>query len=269
MDLTHVETYRGAHDREGLRLRPGERLLAGGTWLFSEPQPQVTGLVDLTAMHWEPWEPLPGGGLRLAATCTVQQARAAPWPSPTLAERCADALLMSFKVQSAATVGGNLCLGLPAGAMIALTAALDGEVVVWTPDGAERRAPVADFVLDAGVVDLRPGEVLRSVELPGPALRQASALRRAALTTHGRSAALVIGRRSADAVVLTVTASVPRPVVLALPPTETAAAVRDAVAAACGATGWFADPHGAADWRAAQTVGLAAEVHAELVEGAA
>ncbi|MGY1883870.1 FAD binding domain-containing protein [Blastococcus sp. SYSU DS0753] len=269
MDLTRVDTYRVAHDREDLRLRPGERLLAGGTWLFSDPQPEVTGLVDLTAMGWEPWERLPDGGLRLAATCTVQQARSAPWPFPALPERCADALLMSFKVQSAATVGGNLCLGLPAGAMIALTAALAGEVVVWTPHGGERRAPVAEFVRDAGVVDLRPGEVLRSVELPGPALRQATALRRAALTTYGRSAALVIGRRSVDSVVLTVTASVPRPVVLAVPATASGTAVARAVAGACDAVGWFADPHGAVDWRAAQTVRLAAELHAELSEGAA
>ena len=35
-----------------------------------------------------------------------------------LARRCAEALLMSFKVQHVATVGGNLCLALPAGAMI-------------------------------------------------------------------------------------------------------------------------------------------------------
>ncbi|MGY1722220.1 FAD binding domain-containing protein [Blastococcus sp. SYSU DS0533] len=267
MDLAWVETYRGARDREGLRLRPGERLLAGGTWLFSEPQPAVTGLVDLTAMDWDAWEPLPGGGLRLAATCTVQQARTAPWPDPVLAGRCADALLMSFKVQSAATVGGNLCLGLPAGAMIALTAALAGEIVLWTPEGGERRVPVAGFVRDVGVVDLRPGEVLRAVELPGSALRAPTAFRRAALTDHGRSAALVIGRRDPGAVVLTVTASVPRPVVLAVPPTATGTAVHDAVADACGAAGWFADPHGAADWRAAQTVRLAAEVHAELGGG--
>ncbi|MCZ2860767.1 FAD binding domain-containing protein [Blastococcus sp. VKM Ac-2987] len=264
MDLAWVESHRSPESRSGLVPRPGERLLAGGTWLFSEPQPDVTGLVDLTAMNWEPWEALPDGGLRLAATCTVQQARQAPWPSPVLARQCADALLMSFKVQAAATVGGNLCLGLPAGAMIALTAALAGEAVVWTPDGAERRTPVAAFVRDAGVVDLGPGEVLRAVELPGRALRAPTAFRRAALTSYGRSAALVIGRRESDAVVLTLTASVPRPVVLVLPPAPSAGAVRRAVADAGNDVGWYDDPHGAPDWRAAQTDLLAAEVCAEL-----
>ena len=50
MDLTRVESHRFAVDRGGLTLRPGEHLLAGGTWLFSAPQPEITGLVDLTAL---------------------------------------------------------------------------------------------------------------------------------------------------------------------------------------------------------------------------
>jgi len=266
VDLAWVRSHRDAGGRAGLALAPGEVLLAGGTWLFSEPQPDVTGLVDLTTLGWEPWETLPGGGLRLGATCSIQQAQQAPWPSSagTLARQCADALLMSGKVQSAATVGGNVCLGLPAGAMISLTAGLAGDVVVWTPDGGERREPVAAFVRGAGTVHLRPGEVLRAIELPGAALRAPTAFRRTALTTHGRSSALVTGRREPAAVVLTVTASVPRPVVLALPPGMPGPDVRRAVARAGTAVGWYDDPHGAPDWRAAQTGLLAAEVHAEL-----
>ena len=71
------------------------------------------------------------------------------------------------------------------------------------------------------------------------------------------------------AVVLTLTASVPRPVVVTLPASPAEAAVRDAVAAAGAAAGWYDDPHGAPDWRAAQTARLAAEVVAELTGGAA
>ncbi|OMQ14172.1 hypothetical protein A7K94_0218500 [Modestobacter sp. VKM Ac-2676] len=116
----------------------------------------------------------------------------------------------------------------------------------------------------AETVDLRPGEVLRAVDLPGPGLRTPTAFGRAALTSYGRSAALVIGRRDPDAVVLTLTASVPRPVVLTLPPEPDERAVRDAVARAGAEVGWYADAHGAADWRAAQTGLLAAQVHTEL-----
>ena len=269
MDLTRVESHRFATDRGGLALRPGEHLLAGGTWLFSAPQPEITGLVDLSTLGWAPWEVLPDGGLRLAATCTVAQAQQAPWPSAALARQCADALLMSFKVQSAATVGGNLCLALPAGAMIALAAALDGEVVIWTPDGGERRTPVAAFVRGPELVDLGPGEVVRAVDLPAAALARPSALRRASLTPHGRTGALVIGRAEPGAVVLTLTGSVPRPIVVALPAGSPEPAVRGAVAAAGAAVGWYDDPHGAPDWRAAQTARLAVEVCAELAEGAA
>lgn len=267
MDLAWVESHRPASDRASLVLRPGERLLAGGTWLFSAPQPDVTGLVDLTTLGWAPWEELPDGGLRLAATCTVAQVQQAPWPAPALARQCADALLMSTKVQTAATVGGNLCLALPAGAMIALAAALDGEVLIWTPGGGERRAPVAEFVRGPEVVDLLPGEVVRAVDLPGHALRRPTALRRSSLTAHGRSAALVVGRRDPDAVVLTLTASVPRPVVVPVAVGSPERVVRDAVAAAGARAGWYADPHGAPDWRAAQTVLLATQVWHELSGG--
>ena len=264
MDLTRVETHRFAVDRGSLALRPGEQVLAGGTWLFSAPQPGITGLVDLTTLGWAPWEELPDGGLRLGATCTIAQAQQAPWPGAGLIRQCADALLMSFKVQSAATVGGNLCLALPAGAMIALTAALDGEVLIWTPDGGERRAPVTDFVRGPEVVDLRRGEVVRAVDLPAVALSRPTALRRASLTTHGRTGALVIGRSEPGAVVLALTGSVPRPVVLTLPAGSPEPTVREAVAAAGAGVGWYDDPHGAPDWRAAQTARLAVEVCAEL-----
>ena len=268
MDLTHVETHRFAVDRGSLALRPGEQVLAGGTWLFSAPQPEITGLVDLTTLGWAPWEELRDGGLRLGATCTIAQAQQAPWPGAGLIRQCADALLMSFKVQSAATVGGNLCLALPAGAMIALTAALDGEVLIWTPDGGERRTPVTEFVRGPEAAALLPGEVVRAVDLPAAALSRPTALRRASLTTHGRTGALVIGRAEPGAVVLTLTGSVPRPVVLTLPAGSPEHAVREAVAAAGARVGWYDDPHGAPDWRAAQTARLAVEVCAELAEGA-
>ena len=268
MDLTRVEAHRFAVDRESLVLRPGEHLLAGGTWLFSAPQPEITGLVDLTGLGWAPWEVLPDGGLRLAATCTVAEVQQAPWPSAALARQCADALLMSFKVQSAATVGGNLCLALPAGAMIALTAAFDGEVVIWTPDGGERRTPVTAFVRGPEAVALLSGEVVRAVDLPAAALSRPTALRRASLTAHGRTGALVIGRAEPGAVVLTLTGSVPRPVVVALPSTASERAVHDIVVEAGAAVGWYDDPHGAPDWRAAQTARLAVEVCAELAEAA-
>jgi CO/xanthine dehydrogenase FAD-binding subunit len=252
MDLSSVTGLRVARSRDDLVLAPGERLLAGGTWLFSEPQPDVTGLVDLTSMGWPAWEVLDHGDLRIGATCTVEQVLDAPWgDTAELVRRCADSFLMSFKVQHVATVGGNLCLALPAGAMISLTAALGASVVIWTPDGGERRQPVTDFVRDAGVTTLAAGEIVRAVDVPAAALAAPTAFRRMSLTSLGRASAVVIGCGTT----LTVTAATSRPVLLD---------VADLAAGLATVDCWYDDPHGPADWRAHVTRVLAAEVAEEL-----
>ncbi|KAA1400381.1 FAD binding domain-containing protein [Aeromicrobium ginsengisoli] len=265
MDLHTVEALRPAHTRDDLRLAAGETLLGGGSWLFSEPQPGVTGLVDLTAMGWQPWE-ITADGLSVAATCTIAQLLEPPappaWVASPLFRQCADAFLMSFKIWNTATVGGNLCLALPAGAMISLATALDAEAVVWTPDGGERREPVAAFVRGPGLTSLQAGEVLRSVDYPIAALQGRTAFRKIALTPMGRSSAVVIGRLDGDGgFTLAVSAATPRPYVFRFDTTPTTADVRLALDTV---DEWYADPHGSPDWRAAVTLELATEVCAEL-----
>lgn len=259
MDVA-VTSLRAARGRDDLRLAPGERLLGGGTWLFSEPQPHVTGLVDLTTLGWAPLERT-ADGLRVAATCTVARLAAhepdrawAAWPA---VGACADALLMSWKVQGQATVGGNVAMGLPAGAMTALLVALDAVAEVWTPDGGERRVPVLDLVVGPGVTTLAPGEVLRAFDVPEHALTAPTAVRQISLTAVGRSASLVLARRDADGVVLTVTAATPSPVRLRV---SSSAQIGEALAG----LEWYDDPHGAPDWRAAVTALLAHEAVAEV-----
>ena len=254
MDLATVTSFRRARTRDDLRLAPGETVLAGGTWLMSEPQPGTTGLVDLSTLGWAPWAPLPGGGLRVGATCTIEQVQAAPWPAPVarLARDCADALVMSSKVQHTATVGGNVCLALPAAAMVSLFGALDAEAVVWTATGGERHEPVTSFVTGPSTTTLRPGEVLRALDVPASSLTARYAFRREGLTALGRSGAVVVGRAGRTGVVLTVTAATERPVVVR---TEA-----DLAAVDC----WYDDPHGPTDWRAAVTGLLAREVWEEL-----
>jgi CO/xanthine dehydrogenase FAD-binding subunit len=265
MDLNTVTSLRPARSRDDLRLAPGEVLLGGGSWLFSEPQPGVSGLVDLTSMGWEPWHVGPDV-LSVSATCTIAQLLEAPtahdWAAAPLFRQCAEAFLMSFKIWGSATVGGNLCLALPAGAMISLAAALDAAVVVWTPDGGERRQPVASFVQGAGRTSLQPGEVLRAVEVPTTALRARTAFRKIALTSLGRSGAVVTGRVDPDGgLTLVVTAATSRPRVFRFGQAPTEDEVRDALGTI---DDWYADPHGAPDWRAAVSLGLANDVCEEL-----
>jgi len=251
MDLVTITSHRAARGRDDLVLAPGETLLAGGTWLFSEPQPEVSGLVDLTTLGWPDWESLPGV-LRLGATCTVSRVLDAPWgPAAELVRAAADSFLMSWKVQHVATVGGNLCLALPAGAMVSLGAALGAAVVIWTPDGGERVEPVVDFVTGAGTTTLAPGEVVRAIDVPTAALALPSAFRRASLTPLGRASAVVIGCGSR----VTVSASTTRPVVLSLADLDAGLAAIDC---------WYDDPHGPADWREHVTGVMAREVRAEL-----
>lgn len=266
----------------------GDAFLAGGTWVFSAPQTGVRRLVDLTTLGW-PALTATDAGLEIAATCTFSELlgladgdpravggdrraghdRRATWPALALLRPCCDALRGSFKVQNAATVGGNVCLALPAAPMVALAAALDGDCLVWTPDGGERHVPAETFVLGDRATVLRPGEVLRSVLLPAAALRARTAFRQESLAPLGRSAALLIGRVDEDgAFVLTITASTPAPVVLRFPAVPDAAALGARVAAALERTGLHDDVHGDPAWRAWLTAVLAEDLRSELAAGA-
>ena len=208
MDLDTVDTLVRPRTRGELPVaRPGDAFLAGGTFLMSEPQPALRRLVDLAGLGWAPIEE-DADGLRIAATCTLERlARVSP-----LFEEACDCLWGSFKIQKAATVGGNLCLALPAAPIAALAVALDGVCEVWRPDGGTRTLAASAFVTGSGDNALLPGELLRAIRLPRNALARPAVLRQASLTRFGRSASLVIATPGA----LTVTAATRRPVVIAL-----------------------------------------------------
>lgn len=269
MDLHLIEAVLRPRRRAEIpRWREGDVYLAGGTWVFSEPQPEARRLVDLTELRWEPIRATEAG-LGIAATCTIAQlertALPATWRAAPLVGQCCRALLGSFKIWNVATVGGNLCMALPAGPLIALAAALDGVCTIWTPDGGERSLPVAEFVTGPGETVLRPGELLRSVELPDAALRRRTAFRRLSLSPRGRSGALAIGTLGPEGdLAITVTASTRRPVRLAVPRACRPGELRAALDAAIAPGDWYDDPHGLPAWRAHVTRGLAEEVRAEL-----
>jgi hypothetical protein len=72
MDLITVRELRVPRTRDELVFGEGERPLGGGTWLYSEPQPGLTGLVDLMGLGWPPLT-ITDDGLEIAATCTLAQ----------------------------------------------------------------------------------------------------------------------------------------------------------------------------------------------------
>jgi CO/xanthine dehydrogenase FAD-binding subunit len=271
MDLnTITEIHRPGNRDDFLPWRAGDAWLAGGTWLFSEPQPELNRLIDLAGLAWSSLE-IASDGLRIGATCTLAQLAAvdlpASWLVAPLFRQCCRALLGSFKIWNAATVGGNLCMALPAGPMAALTVALDGVCEIWTPDGTARRLPAAEFVLGPQRNALRPGEVLRAVWLPVEASRRRTAFRQISLTPLGRSAALLIGTLApSGAFAVTVTAATRRPVRLGFQAIPGDGELRHALDRAIPDALYYDDLHGAPDWRRHMTFRFAEQIRRELSE---
>ncbi|WP_329114245.1 FAD binding domain-containing protein [Streptomyces sp. NBC_01353] len=272
MDLnTITEVVRRPSDRPGADWREGDAWLAGGTWLFSVEQPELRRLVDLTVL---PWDPLvrADAGLEIGATCTIRDLHAfvppADWTAGSLLATSCEAFLSSFKIWNAATVGGNICMSLPAGPMITLTVALEARYELWAPDGSVRTVDALDFVTGNNRNILAPGEILRRVEVPARALRRRAAHRRFTLTHLGRSTVFLIGTHTPGTsdMTLTVTAGTTRPVRFAfdrMPDAPTLGQSIDAIPADV----WFADPNGTPDHRRHLTEHFAEEIRRELMAG--
>jgi CO/xanthine dehydrogenase FAD-binding subunit len=271
MDLNTISSVVRPHSRAELPVwTAGDAWLAGGSWLFSEPQVQLRRLIDLTDLKWPAIE-MTDNALSIAATCTIAQldALACPpeWLAAPLINRCCRAFLASFKIWKTATVGGNLCMSLPAGPMISLTAALDGVCTIWQTDGGERKVLVADFVTGNQRNLLGSGDLLRRIDIPLTALKRRSAFRQISLTPVGRSAALLIGSiASTGAFLLTATASTRRPVRLAFARMPSPDELSEAILLRITDDLYHDDVHGKPEWRKHMTLRLAQEIRAELAD---
>lgn len=268
MDLHSVDEVLVPRTRAELPCAsPGIGFIGGGTWLYSEPQPHLTTLVDLSGLDWRAVE-VSDHGIEIAATCTIEElCRAelpASWRAAALFQHCADALLASWKVLRYATVGGNIALSFPAGAMTTLCTALDAELTIWRPDGTEYSVPVVDFVIDDSRNVLGPGEIIRCVRIPVHALTARTAMRKLAQTSLGRSAVAVAGRCGADGFTLAITAATRRPYALKFDELPDTAALADALRSRIPEDAYFTDVHGTAPWRKAMTELLAEEIRGEL-----
>jgi CO/xanthine dehydrogenase FAD-binding subunit len=270
MDLNTISEIARPRQRADLPVwSAGDAWLAGGTWLFSEPQVTISRLIDIADLGWPALETT-DRGLRIAATCKIAEldgmAFPTHWTAAPLFNQCCRSFLSSFKIWNMATVGGNLCMALPAGPMISLTAALDGVCVIWTIAGAERRVDVIDFIFGPQRNALNPGELLRAIDLPIASLRRRTAFRQISLSPLGRSGALLIGTLSPDdgSFALTVTASTPRPIRLSFPRLPSREALRDRLEAEIPQQGYYTDVHGAPAWRRQVTLQFAEEIRIEF-----
>jgi CO/xanthine dehydrogenase FAD-binding subunit len=268
MDLNTIEEIaRPNLHEQASDWREGDAWLAGGTWLFSEPQPHLRRLIDIEGLGWQPLT-VSEHGVEIAASCTIAKLVAltppADWIGAPLIEQCCRSFLSSFKIWNTATVGGNICMSLPAGPMISLAVALEGVCKILQPHGGEREVAAEDFVTGNHKNVLQPGDLLRSIYLPASALRKRSSFRRISLTHLGRSTALLAGTLDSQLGVfmLTVSASTERPhrFEFARPPgaDDLRARIEREIPQ------YFDDVHGTPEYRKHMTLHFAEEIRREL-----
>jgi CO/xanthine dehydrogenase FAD-binding subunit len=272
MDVNTVsEVVRQPQERPGTAWREGDAWLAGGSWLFSEKQPAVTRLIDLVPLGWDSLDAT-DAGLEIGTMCTIAQLyafRGPDWRAAPLFATCCEAFLASFKVWNSATVGGNVCMSLPAGPMITMTVALEAAYTLWAPDGSERIVDSVDFVTGNHANVLTPGELLRKIDIPIRTLNKRHAHRRFTLTKLGRSTIFMIGTQSSDAadLMLTITAATTHPIRLAFDSIPDADALQARIDQLPDEV-WFDDPNGAPDHRRHLAKHYAEEIRMELATGA-
>jgi CO/xanthine dehydrogenase FAD-binding subunit len=265
---TITDVVRNPPDPPGTQWRPGDAWLAGGTWLFSDQQPDLRRLIDLKPLGWDS---LTTGddGLDIGAMCTIadlyQFAATSDWLVAPLLRTSCEAFLASFKVWNSATVGGNICMSLPAGPMITMTVALEATYTLLASDGSERTLDAADFVTGNHANVLYPGEALRRIHLPAASLGKRYAHRLFTLTRLGRSTIFMVATQTPGAtdLLLTITAGTTHPVRLAFDAAPDAATLQDAIDA-IGDDVWFDDPNGTPDHRRHLAKYFAEEIRAEL-----
>jgi len=228
-------------------------------------------LVDLQPLGWHEIAAT-DTGLSIGATCTIRDLYEfdAPgdWLAGSLLKTSCEAFLASFKVWNSATVGGNICMSLPAGPMITMTVALESVYTLWAPDGSERSVKAADFVIGNHQNILAPGEVLRKIDIPISAMRKRHAHRRFTLTKLGRSTIFMIGTQASDAadVLLTITAATTHPILLAYDSLPEADELQERIDQLPDEV-WFDDANGAPGHRRHLAKHYAEEIRMELATG--
>lgn len=272
MDINTVtEVVRRPAEIPGSDWRSGDAWLAGGTWLFSDRQPDIRRLIDLVPLGWDGLS-VTDSGLEIGAMCTIRDlyefSAPAQWPAASLLPISCEAFLASFKVWNSATVGGNICMSLPAGPMITMTVALDATYTLQDTDGSQRTVDAADFVTGDHTNILRPGELLQRVSIRLDALRRRHAHRRFTLTQLGRSTIFMVATQSPGGsdLALTITAATTRPVTLTFDTMPDAEALTRRIDELDDAL-WFADPNGTPAHRRHLAKHFAEEIRAELSIG--
>ena len=215
MDLPNIQTYLCPDNLENLtNWGNGWAWLAGGTWLFSEPQPHLNVLVDIQHLGWSEIE-IAGDNLIIGATCPLIKLLEYPWLPEWRAiaglKTAISALAASSKVINVATVGGNICLALSVGTLAPLMVALNASYEIYNLQGELYQVAAKDFQIGFRQTILQPGEILRRVLIPLANLTWQVNYQRLSIAATDPALAIVVTARNHQQVRCVIAASVPAP----------------------------------------------------------
>jgi CO/xanthine dehydrogenase FAD-binding subunit len=142
-------------------------LAAGCTDLYPATEgPALKGpILDLTGIDALKGISDSAEGWRLGALTTWSEIARSPLPPAFDGLRAAAREVGSAQIQTAGTLGGNLCNASPAADGVPCLMTLDAEVELVSARGS-RRLPLADFITGPRSTALAPGEILAAVHVP-------------------------------------------------------------------------------------------------------
>ncbi|MBD3885608.1 FAD binding domain-containing protein [Phormidium tenue FACHB-886] len=254
MDLHHIETYLcPINFKEIQTWQQGWVWLAGGTWIFSEPQPQMQALIDLQSLSWSELNAT-STGLTIGATCVMNRLLHALYPAEWIGVQALQSAvreLASFKVQNVATVAGNLCLALPASTFAPVMLALGAIYQIQPLSDSSYWIPAALFQTGARQTILNPGDVLRKIWIANDNLKWRVNYQRICVASAGVAIATVVGAYNPETSQLRfgIGASIPAPQLIEFDHLPTVETLTQTLDEQIPITNYFSDVSASAAYR--------------------
>jgi carbon-monoxide dehydrogenase medium subunit len=141
-------------------------LIAGGTDLLVEKDPQVEVLIDIAGLGLD-YVKSDSQGVRIGATTTFAKIAA----SPILQKNPYNVLVQAAsqigtpQIRNVATIGGNICHAVPSADSAPALLILGATLSISSKTG-ERSMKIADFFKDVRKDALGKGELLTEIQLP-------------------------------------------------------------------------------------------------------
>jgi CO/xanthine dehydrogenase FAD-binding subunit len=215
MDLPNIETYLHLDDIQTLSNWGADYAwLAGGTWLFSEPQPHLKVLIDIQTLGWSEIE-VNEDYLIIGATCPLikllEYSWLAEWTAVEGLKSAVAALAASLKVINVATIGGNICLALSVGTLAPIMVALGANYEIWNIKGESHQVAAKDFQIGSRQTILQPGEILRRVLIPLSHLQWKVNYQRFSIAATDPALAIVVTAKNEQQINCVISASIAAP----------------------------------------------------------